>query len=298
MKFSAWPRTVFPWAEVLAEVKHAEATGWDGIWVADHFMPNTADKEGLTQECLTVLAAIGASVPRVRLGSLVVGNTYRNPAVLAKQAAQVDGSAAAASSSAWAPAGRRTSTTPTTSPSTPWAAPRPPRGVGAGPAQPLRQRPHQLRRPLLPDQGRAARAEAGAGKLPLLIGGGGEKSTMRIAAQYADEWNTWGRPSTLARKGEVLDQHLADLERDPKTIKRSCQALILITEDQGEIDRASGGMPTLAGSIEFLRDAMGQYKEAKIDEFILPNFNMGDDAGKRLETYDRFMEDVASKFRD
>jgi len=135
-------------------------------------------------------------------------------------------------------------------------------------------------------------------KLPLLIGGGGEKKTMRIAAQYADEWNTWGRPSTLARKGAVLDQHLEDLGRDPATIKRSTQALILITEDQAEIERAAGGQPTLAGSIEFLRDAMGQYQEAKIDEFILPDFNMGADLGRRKELYAQFMEEVASKFQD
>jgi hypothetical protein len=81
-------------------------------------------------------------------------------------------------------------------------------------------------------------------------------------------------------------------------MKRSCQALVVITEDQAEIDRAAGGMPTLAGSIEFLRDAMGQYVEAKIDEFILPDFNMGPDYEKRIETYDRFMEDVAKDFRN
>jgi F420-dependent oxidoreductase-like protein len=299
MKFSAWPRTVYPWAEVLDEVKHAEATGWDGIWIADHFMPNTADREGPTQECLTVLAGIAASVPRVRLGTLVVGNTYRNPAVLAKQAAQVD-----------VISGGRLIL-----------------GMGAG----WQENEHEAYDiPYYTVGGRLRRLEESVqvlrslfdnerttfegryyhmkdapldpkpvqARLPLLIGGGGEKKTMRIAAQYADEWNTWGRPSTLARKGAVLEQHMQDLERDPSTMKRSCQAQILITEDQAEIDRAAGGMPTLAGSIEFLRDAIGQYQEAKIDEFILPDFNMGPDYEKRVETYDRFMEDVASKFRD
>jgi F420-dependent oxidoreductase-like protein len=299
MKFSAWPRTVYPWAEVLDEVKHAETTGWDGIWIADHFMPNTADREGLTQECLTVLAGIAASVPRVRLGTLVVGNTYRNPAVLAKQAAQVDvisgGRLILGMGAGWQENEHEAYDIPFYT-------------VG-GRLRRLEESVQVLRSlfdnertnfegryykmqdaPLSPKPVQA--------KLPLLIGGGGEKKTMRIAAQYADEWNTWGRPSTLARKGAVLEQHMQDLGRDPATMKRSCQALILITEDQAEIDRAAGGQPTLAGSVEFLRDAMGQYQEAKIDEFILPDFNMGPDYEKRIETYDRFIEDVASGFRD
>jgi F420-dependent oxidoreductase-like protein len=299
MKFSAWPRTVYPWAEVLDEVKHAEATGWDGVWIADHFMPNTADKVGLTQECWTVLAAIAAVVPRVRLGTLVVGNTYRNPAILAKQAAQVD-----------IISGGRLIL-----------------GMGAG----WQENEHDAYGiPFYTVGGRLRRLEESVqimrslfdndrtnfegrhytitdapltpkpvqARLPILVGGGGEKKTMRIAAHYADEWNTWGRPSTLRRKGEVLDRHLEDLKRDPATIKRSCQALVVFTEDPAVIERAAGGQPTLAGSVEFMRDAMGQYQEAGINEFILPDFNMGPDLGKRKETYDRFMEEVASGFRD
>ena len=57
--------------------------------------------------------------------------------------------------------------------------------------------------------------------LPLLIGGGGEQKTLRIAATYADEWNVWGTPSLLKHKMEVLDRHCAEIGRDPSTIKRS-----------------------------------------------------------------------------
>jgi F420-dependent oxidoreductase-like protein len=301
MKFSAWPRTVYPWGEVLDEVKHAEATGWDGIWIADHFMPNTADKVGLTQECLTVLAGIAAVVPRVRLGTLVVGNTYRNPAVLAKQAAQVDiisgGRLILGMGAGWQENEHDAYDIPFYT-------------VG-GRLRRLEESVQVLRSlfdnertdfegryykikdaPLTPKPVQA--------KLPLLIGGGGEKKTMRIAAQYADEWNTWGRPSTLTRKGAVLEQHCSDLGRDPASIKRSCQALVVITDDKAEAEAAAAapGMPTLAGSVEFLRDAMGQYQEAKINEFILPDFNMGPHYQKRIDTYDRFMEEVAAKFQD
>ncbi|HEX7133557.1 MAG TPA: LLM class flavin-dependent oxidoreductase, partial [Iamia sp.] len=91
MRFSHWISTAHPWDEVLDRGRHAEATGWDGLYVADHFMTN---KEGPSDspmhECFSLLAALAATVPRVRLGSLVAGNTYRHPAVLAKQAVTID----------------------------------------------------------------------------------------------------------------------------------------------------------------------------------------------------------------
>src|SRR5690606_10528937 len=90
MRFSFWPGAGNSWADVLELGRHAEATGWDGLWYADHFMPNTADASGPTSECWTTLAAWAATVPRVRIGALVSGNTYRHPAVLANMAANVD----------------------------------------------------------------------------------------------------------------------------------------------------------------------------------------------------------------
>ena len=90
MRFSFWPGSGQPWPEILAASKHAAATGWDGVWFADHFMPFQGDIGEPIHECWTVLAGLAAAVPLVRLGSIVTGNTYRNPAVLAKQVATVD----------------------------------------------------------------------------------------------------------------------------------------------------------------------------------------------------------------
>ena len=70
--------------------QHIEKTGWDGIWLADHFMPNTEELDSPLPEAWTTLSALAATIPRIRLGSLVSGNTYRHPAVLAKMAATVD----------------------------------------------------------------------------------------------------------------------------------------------------------------------------------------------------------------
>src|SRR5258708_32640565 len=79
-----------PWDSVLSLTRHAEATGWDAACLTDHFMPNTADKVGDHLECISTLSALAVSVPRIRLGSIVLGNTYRHPAVLAKMLTNVD----------------------------------------------------------------------------------------------------------------------------------------------------------------------------------------------------------------
>ena len=64
--------------------------------------------------------------------------------------------------------------------------------------------------------------------LPLLIGGGGEKVTLKITAEYADEWNHWGDAATMAQKGAILDAHCAAVGRDPREIQRSAAILLFI----------------------------------------------------------------------
>jgi alkanesulfonate monooxygenase SsuD/methylene tetrahydromethanopterin reductase-like flavin-dependent oxidoreductase (luciferase family) len=90
VRVSVWPTTAQSWEDLLGCARDAEALGYDGVWVADHFMPAGGNLDGPVLECWAVLAALAALVPRVRLGSLVCSVTYRHPAVLAKQAAGVD----------------------------------------------------------------------------------------------------------------------------------------------------------------------------------------------------------------
>ena len=78
------------WPGVLELWRHAEATGWDVACVTDHFMPNTKEREGDMLEGWSTLTALAALVPRMQVGTIVLGNTYRHPAVVAKMAAQVD----------------------------------------------------------------------------------------------------------------------------------------------------------------------------------------------------------------
>ena len=90
MRFSYWPSPTLPWSEVLHMAQHVEKKGYYGVWYADHFMPNDADVSGQWNESWSMIAALAAAVPRVRVGPLVSGNTYRHPAVLAKMAATID----------------------------------------------------------------------------------------------------------------------------------------------------------------------------------------------------------------
>ena len=78
------------WSGVLDLWRHIERTGWDIACVTDHFLPNTKEREGAMLESWSTLSALAALVPRMRVGTIVLGNTYRHPAVVAKMAAQVD----------------------------------------------------------------------------------------------------------------------------------------------------------------------------------------------------------------
>jgi F420-dependent oxidoreductase-like protein len=291
MRFSFWPSTSNPWEDLLASAVHAGATGWDGLWVYDHFMPTAGD--GPTLECWTVLSALAALVPSVRLGPLVCGNTYRHPAVLAKMASTLD----------HVSGGRAVL------------------GLGAG-WQENEHRAYGIE--FFDVRGRLARLEEACAvvrhlltdepatyqgrfytvtdapldpkplqrHLPLLIGGRGEKVTLRIAAQWADEWNAWGTPDVLAQKGAVLDRHCEAIGRDPAEIARSAQVIV----DLGG-QPFPEPLPTLRGSTAQLQEAMAAYAAAGVSEFILPDWNLG--TGDALhDAMDRFLTEVAAPFRE
>src|SRR4029453_15360622 len=78
------------WPGVLDLWRDLEQKGWDLACVSDHFMPNTRDREGPVLESWSTLAALAALIPRMRVGTIVLGNTYRHPAIVAKMAAQID----------------------------------------------------------------------------------------------------------------------------------------------------------------------------------------------------------------
>jgi alkanesulfonate monooxygenase SsuD/methylene tetrahydromethanopterin reductase-like flavin-dependent oxidoreductase (luciferase family) len=134
--------------------------------------------------------------------------------------------------------------------------------------------------------------------MPLLIGGGGEKRTLRIAARYADEWNVWSDPELFAQKVSVLEAHCADVGRDPSTIHKSTQALLFLSDDEAFLDDMRGrdiSAKTMIGNPEQLTEIVAAYRDAGVDEVIVPDFTLGT-GQRRVETLDRFMTEVAVHF--
>jgi alkanesulfonate monooxygenase SsuD/methylene tetrahydromethanopterin reductase-like flavin-dependent oxidoreductase (luciferase family) len=140
----------------------------------------------------------------------------------------------------------------------------------------------------------------------LLIGGGGEKRTLRIAAQYADHWNVWGGPEILRRKGKVLESHCAAVGRDPGQIRRSANMPMLITDKPEDQERLVHGLmrrfgrseadardTVLAGSVTSVQDKLGKLQEAGVHMLCIPTFL----PTWNVDQLDRFMRDVAPAFR-
>jgi len=298
MRFSVWPNLAAPWEDLVGIARHAEKTGWDGIYFADHFMPNTPDAVGPTNECWTTMGAIAASVPRVRIGTLVTGNTYRHPAVLAKMAASVDGISGGrlilGLGSGWQENEHTAYGIPFYTVGSRLnrlnEACQVIKGLFENEQTTFQGKYYQLTNARLEPKPVQAR-------LPLLIGGGGEQKTLRIAARYADEWNVWGDPALLARKGAILDQYCKELGRDPKSIRHSTQAMLTLSDDPEVVARnRTPGRPTIAGNVAEVKQIIAAYRDAGVDEVIIPDFNLGR-GERRKETYDRFISEVAPEFR-
>lgn len=298
MRFSFWISTHLDWEEVLAQARHAEATGWDGLYVADHFMPN--DDSALDQpmqECFSILAGLAAAVPRVALGSLVASATYRHPAVLAKQAATIDQISG----------GRLTF------------------GVGAGWQEneherygielgSVRERLDRFEEACevwrgLRDQDRttvdgtyyrladAPLVPKPTGRLPLLIGSSGQQRMARIVARYADAWNTWSTPELWRTKRVGYDRALDEIGRDPATLHRSTQALVLLGEDgQAKAAELAAIRPAIGGTPEQLTETIGAWAAQGLDELIVPGFTLGTGA-QLTDALDLLAEEVAPAFR-
>jgi F420-dependent oxidoreductase-like protein len=216
----------------------ADEAGFEHLWAFDHFAPIFADVTGDVFEGMTLLAAMAEATSRVRIGLMVTGNTYRHPGVLAKMATTIDHLS-----------GGRLEF-----------------GIGAGGAEiehamlgiPFHSSGERIRRlgealtvcrKLWTEErssfaGRyytLADAVSNPKPLqqphpPIWIGGAGEKLTLRVVAEHADVWNVIGPVDEIARKSEMLDQHCADVGRDPAEIKRSVQPRFDLTNPAAMVD--------------------------------------------------------------
>ena len=297
------------WDSVRDLWRHLDASGWDAACVTDHFMPNTPERTGDMLECWTTLSALAAETKRLRIGTIVLGNTYRHPAVLAKMTAQLDiisgGRLICGLGAAWQQNEHEAYGIPFYTVGERLArldeACHVLKSLWTQERSTFKGRFYQLSdAPLSPKPVQRPHPE-------LMIGGGGEKVTLKIVARHADHWNVWGGPEVLARKGALLDGYCREAKRDPKSLMRSANMALLFSEDRAEIDRLYTGLTKrfgmadavardtmLAGSAGEIRDKLGRLRAAGVETLFLPTLFMGKDARPAL---DRFMKEIAPQFR-
>jgi F420-dependent oxidoreductase-like protein len=296
LEFSAWPSVTNPWDILLAESRHIEASGWRGLWIGDHFMPNLGDVGGRWQEAWTVLAALAAVVPRIRLGTLVTGNTYRNPGILAKQVAEVDvisgGRVTLGIGAGWQENEHVAYGVPFQSTGVRLQrleeAVQIMRSLFDNPRTTFSGKHYQfLDAPLSPKPVQQ--------HLPILIGGGGEKITLRLVARYADAWNSTATAEVFARKSQVLNEHCERAGRDPATVYRTGTMLVNVERARPGGGRGEAGTWVTVSRLRELVDLLTPFAEAKVDEMII-HFNPGLPLARREQLLTGFMKEVAPAF--
>ena len=290
MRLGFWLDTSNSFEHMQQVCRVAEAAGWDGIWVPDHFMPppsgypmKTDYPDGQPElddvnEAWTLIAALAATVPRVRLGHLVLGNTYRHPAVLAKMAATVDrisgGRFVLGLGAGWQENEHRRY------------------GIGYGT---VRERADRLDEACAIITGLFANdrtdfagryyrldgaplAPKPLGSLPLMIGGAGERRTIPTAARFADEWNCWGGPERLLQKMAVLDRACEAAGRDPSEVQRSAAFLVDLRDTAATPAERNSGLEApharVIGTTEQVIETLAAFGAAGVSEVIIPDFNM------------------------
>lgn len=250
-----------PWVTLVERWRYFERLGFESAWDCDHFN-QPSRPTGPFFEGWTTLAALAARTERIRVGVLVSCNTFRHPALLAHQAMTVD-HVSEGRLELGLGAG--------------WFVPEHEQfGLGFPPPAELVGRFHEavqivdalLRHGTASFAGRHYRLDKAhlrpgpvqQPRPPLTLGAHGSRM-LRICAQYADRWNSFGTVAEMRARNEILDQHCAAVGRDPRAIRRSFYGWASKMKEQG--------LPDPWASPAAFEDVVGRYAEAGIEEFII-----------------------------
>ena len=184
----------------------ADDLGVDSLWTWDHFYPLFGDPEAEHFECYTLLAAMAADTKHATIGALVTCYSYRNAQLLADMARTIDhiseGRFILGIGSGWFERDYKEYGYE----------------FGTGPG---RLKLLEAGLPVIKERMSKLNPGPVNGKIPLMIGGSGERVTLRLVAQYADQLNTFGPPENFKRKNDILNEWCTKVGRNPKDIERT-----------------------------------------------------------------------------
>jgi F420-dependent oxidoreductase-like protein len=283
-------------------VGRAESYGFDSFWVMDHFhqIPNVGEVQEPMLEGWTTQSVVAGFTSKIRLGTLVTGMVYRYPSVLAKVGATLDvlskGRLIMGIGAAW-----------NVDEATAYGIPFPP----------VKERMQRLEEGVQIIRKMWTEEKATfSGKFyqlrnaycnpkpiqkphpPIMIGGSGERRTLKIVAKYADACNLFGSVETVKKKLEVLRGHCRSVGRDYDSIVKSKLGHVLIEKDKDNVTEAIRNMPedrrreyVIYGTPEEVRRQVEAFRDAGI-EYLIVNL----EADRELQALELFANEVVKKF--
>jgi alkanesulfonate monooxygenase SsuD/methylene tetrahydromethanopterin reductase-like flavin-dependent oxidoreductase (luciferase family) len=289
-----------PWSDLREAGIRADGLGFDSIWTWDHLYPIVGSHEGPILEGWLTLAAWAERTERAQIGLMVGANTFRNPALVAKMATTLDhisgGRAVLGIGGAWFETEHRAyglefGGSPGERLRWLEEAVKIMRGMlhGETPSGERFYTTHEVRNDPAPVQA----------TLPLLIGGGGEKKTLRIVARYADACNVGGGFDNVKRKDEILRRHCEEVGRDESEIERTAgMGMCIIRDDPAEAQRVAASIFAHNGNAEPWKNQMIGTPE-HVAEVMRPflgigfrHFIVGFPAPHDAETMERLIREV------
>ena len=288
-----FPQYNIDWPDIVKLVQTVETGRWQSMWLSDHFLPPGVGGHGTALEVWTLLAGLAMKTERLRLGILATGNTYRNPAHLAKIATTLNhmsgGRVELGLGAAWYE--QEHSAYGWDFPSLKERSDRLEEAT-----QLISMLFHKDDEELVNFSGNYYQLKGAPmspnssqdGPIPILIGGNGEKRTLRTVARYADASNLdfWrpGGVDVYKQKQEVIDRHCEDCGRDPAEVRRTVCIPTRIFDTEEAFKKSEGGKPWYNwGTINMIQDYVGEYIEAGADEFMMCGIGNNPHVWERLD---------------